>query len=254
MKNFDRAELTVGDAKVVMYTAGQGEPLLFLHGAGTFHGFEFAEAWVKQYRVILPYHPGWGESPADPDMSEAQDYVMHYVQLLDALQLAQVNLVGFSLGGYLAAKFASQFPERVRKLVLVAPAGMRDDEHPAADVLGLPPEQLLPMLASNFDVVAKHLPKQPDLDFMGDRYREATATARLFWDRPWDPKLPRYLHRAGMPVLLLWGNEDKIIPAAQAGRWQALLPSAKLHTYDGAGHLLLDEQMEAVRAVAAFFA
>lgn len=252
MKMFERTEMSIGETTAIVYTAGRGEPLLFLHGAGTFHGFEFALPWTKQYRVIVPYHPGWGESPLDPAMTDAHDYVMHYVQMLDAMKIEQVNLVGFSLGGYLASKLASLFPERVRKLVLVAPAGLRDDEHPSADVLSLPPEKLLPMLAHNFDVVAKHLPKEPDLDFMADRYREVTATARLLWERPWDPKLPRYLHRASMPTLMIWGDEDQIIPAPQAKAWQALLPRAQVRTFAGAGHLVLDEKPEAAQAVAAF--
>ena len=70
-----------------------------------------------------------------------------------SLGLDKVHLVGFSLGGYLAAKFASEHGHRVRKLILVAPAGLRNDEHPTADVLGLPGEQLSAMLVSNFEVI-----------------------------------------------------------------------------------------------------
>ena len=117
MENFKREEHEINGVKAVVYVAGEGEPLLFFHGAGTFHGFEFAQPWVKQFKVILPYHPGYGESGDDPAMNSMDDYVLHYLDLLDVMGIDKVNLVGFSLGGYMAAKFASSHPERVRKLV-----------------------------------------------------------------------------------------------------------------------------------------
>lgn len=254
MQAFQRETRTINGVKVVLYTAGSGEPLLFLHGAGTFHGFEFARPWAEQYKVLLPYHPGWGESDDGPQLTDMNDYVLHYVELLDDLGIDKVKLVGFSLGGWMAAKLAALYPERVSKLVLVAPAGLRDKEHPTADVLALPPEKLLPMLATNFDVVAKHLPAGPDLDFAGERYREAGSTARLMWEKPWDVKLPRQAHRIGMPTLLLWGRDDQLVPVQQADTWRKLVQRAEVRIVDGAGHLVLDEKPEAAQAVAQFLA
>lgn len=177
---------------------------------------------------------------------------MHYVELLDALGIEKVNLVGFSLGGYLAARFATEHGHRVMKLALVGPGGLRDKEHPATDVLAVPPEQLPGLLVSNFDVLKPYLPEKPDLDFVAARYRETTTVARLLWERPWDRKLPRYLHRLKMPTLLLWGEEDKIIPAQQAKLWKKLVPNADIQIFKGAGHLVLDKKPEAVTAIERF--
>jgi pimeloyl-ACP methyl ester carboxylesterase len=253
MVEFKRETHTVNGVKIVVLTAGKGEPLLFLHGAGTFHGFDFAKPWAEKFRVLIPYHPGFGESDDDPAMSDLQDYVMHYLELLDALKIDKVNLVGFSLGGFIAAKFAMQHGHRVKRLALIGPAGLRDKAHPMIDVLGTPPELLPGMLVSNFEVIKKHLPEKPDLDFMADRYREATTVARLLWERPWDPKLPRYLHRIKMPTLIVWGDEDKLIPVQQAELWRKFIPSADIKVFRGAGHLVLDEKPEAAEAVARFF-
>ncbi|HVO16475.1 MAG TPA: alpha/beta hydrolase [Alphaproteobacteria bacterium] len=252
MVDFKRETHTVNGVKIVLLAAGKGEPLLFLHGAGTFHGFDFAKSWAEKFRVLIPFHPGFGDSDDDPAMSELQDYVMHYLELLDALKIDKVNLVGFSLGGFIAAKFAMQHGHRVKRLVLVGPAGLRDKAHPMIDVLGTPPELLPGMLVSNFEVIKKHLPAAPDLDFMAARYREATTTARLLWERPWDPKLPRYLHRVTMPTLIVWGDEDKLIPVQQAELWRKFIPSADIKVFKGAGHLVLDEKPEAAQAVARF--
>jgi pimeloyl-ACP methyl ester carboxylesterase len=252
MTEFERETRTVNGVKTVMLTAGRGEPLVFLHGAGTFHGFEFAKPWAEKFRVVIPFHPGFGESGDDPAMTDLHDYVMHYLELFDVLGLDKVHLVGFSLGGYLAAKFAMEHGHRIRRLVLVGPAGLRDDKHPTADVLALPGEQIPAMLVKNFEVIRPHLPTKPDLDFMGDRYREMTTVARLLWERPWDPKMPRYLHRLTMPTLLVWGEDDALIPFQQAETWRKFIPNADIKIFKNAGHLVLDEARDAVTAVRDF--
>ena len=252
MTELTKQTLKINGVDTVVYAGGTGEPLLFLHGAGTFHGFEFAKAWADSFHVIHPYHPGFGESGDDPKMDTFHDYVMHYVELLDALGLDSVHLVGFSLGGHLAAQFASQHRGRVKTLTLVAPPGMKSAEHPTADVLALPGDQLVAMLAANFEVLKPWLPTGPDPEFMSARYRETTTVARLIWEKPWDPKFLRYLHRINVPTLVVWGDEDKLVPAAHAQLWKAAIRGARVEVFKGAGHLVLDEKPQAAAAVAAF--
>jgi len=254
MVEFKKETLDIDGVDTVIYTAGSGEPLMFLHGAGTFHGFEFAKPWAEKFRVIHPYHPGFGESGDDPAMDTFNDYVMHYVDLLDALGIDKVHLVGFSLGGHIAAQFASQQRDRVKTLTLVAPAGMRSAEYPMLDVLATPGEQLVGMLASNFEVLKPWLPTGPDPEFMGARYRETTTVARLLWEKPWDPKFLRHLHRINTPTLIVWGDEDKLIPHQHAEIWKKALPQATVRIFKGAGHLVLDEKPEAAAAVVDFAA
>jgi pimeloyl-ACP methyl ester carboxylesterase len=254
MAEFKKQTLKINGVDTVVLSSGEGEPLLFLHGGGTWHGYEFAKEWARKFRVIHPHHPGFGESGDDPAMDTFHDYVMHYVELLDVLGLDKVHLVGLSLGGYLAAQFASQHPERVKTLSLVAPAGMRSKEHPTLDILATPGEQIVAALVSNFEVLKPWLPTGPDPEFMGARYRESTTMARLLWEKPWDPKFLRYLHRIKAPTLILWGDEDKIVPPQHAELWRHELPNAKVQVFKGAGHLLLDEKPEAANAVAAFAA
>lgn len=252
MSRFMREELTVDRVKTVVYTAGKGEPLVFFHGAGTMDGFDFAEAWTERFRVIVPYHPGWGESGDDPTFTDLHDYVMHYLELFDVLKLDSFNLVGLSLGGYLAAKFASEHGHRVKKLALIAPAGMIDPEHPMLDILATPGDQIPGLLVSNFEVLQKHLPEKLDIDFLAARYRESTTVARLLWERPADPKFVRYLHRVKMPTLIVWGDEDKIIPVQQSQTWRLHIPNAEIKVYKGAGHLVHLEKPEAVDLIGTF--
>lgn len=250
---FERQFHTVNGVKTTVFAAGRGEPLVFFHGAGIWHGINFAVPWTQKFRVIVPLHPGFDEADDDPAMSTWQDYVMHYLGLFDALGLDRFRLVGFSLGGWLAANFASQHGHRVERLVLVGPAGLRGKEQPKGDFFSLPPEQIPPLLVSNFDVIKPYLPANPkDLDFMGARYREGSTIARLLWEHPYDTKLPRYLHRLTMPTLLVWGEEDKLLPVQSAELWRQRIPNAQFQTFKGAGHLVLDEKREAVDAVQQF--
>jgi pimeloyl-ACP methyl ester carboxylesterase len=249
---FEREELTVNGVKVVMLTAGKGEPLMFWHGAGTFHGWDFALPWTEKYKVMIPFHPGFGESGEDTTISSMHDYVMHYLDLLDQLKLERINLVGFSLGGWMAASFATEHAHRLRKLVLVAPAGLRVPEHPMIDLFRVPPEEVPSYLVANLEVILPHLPKGHDVDFIVGRYREMTSVARVAWERGYDPKLPRWLHRVRVPTLLIWGEQDRLIPPGQAPAWAKLIPGATVRSFKGAGHLVLDENSDAVHAIADF--
>jgi pimeloyl-ACP methyl ester carboxylesterase len=252
MAKFKKETLTVDGVDVAVYTAGSGEPLVFFHGAGTVDGHDFAEPWTEKFKVIVPYHPGFGESGDDPTFTDLHDYVMHYLNMFDMMKLDRFNLVGLSLGGYLAAKFASEHSHRIKKLALIAPAGIMDEKHPMADILSIPGEQIPGMLVSNFDVLAKRLPAKPDLDFIGDRYRESATTARLLWEHPLDPKFTRHLKRISVPTMIVWGDEDKLIPVQQAETWRKFLPKADIQIFKGAGHLVHLEKPEAVAAVEKF--
>jgi pimeloyl-ACP methyl ester carboxylesterase len=250
---FKRETHTVNGLKTTVFTAGKGEPLVFFHGAGIWHGIKFAIPWTEKFRVIIPLHPGLDEADDDPAMSDFHDYVMHYLDLFDVLGIDKFRLVGFSLGGLIAANFAVSHGDRLERLVLVGPAGLRGKERPKGDLFSVPPELIPSMLVSNFDLLKPYLPEDPkDLDFMGARYREGGTLARLLWERPYDTKLPRYLHRLTMPTLLVWGEDDKLLPVQNAQLWRQHLPKAEFQTFKGAGHLVLDEKREAVDAVQRF--
>ncbi len=249
---FRREEVIVNGIKTVMLVAGEGAPLMFWHGAGTFHGFDFALPWTKKYRVMIPYHPGFGDSADDISMASMHDYVMHYVELFDLLGIEAVNLVAFSLGGFMAAKFAMQHADRLRKLVLVAPAGLDVPEFPIVDLLRVAPEDVLSHLVENVQVLTPFLPTAHDEEFLMERYREMSSVARVIRDRYFDPNLTKWLHRLRRPTLLLWGEKDRLIPAAQAPYWAKHLPDATIRLIPGVGHCVLDESHEAIRTIADF--
>jgi len=244
----------VGGIEVVVLVAGEGPPLLFFHGAGTVTGFDALLPLAERFRLIVPYHPGYGPSADDPRVDSIHDYVLHYLDLTEQLELDEVTLGGHSMGGLLAAWFAIEQTRRVRRLVLVAPLGLRVPEHPTVDIFAVPDEELLTYVAADMSVFDGHVPHPPTPEFLAERYRESTSTARMFWDRPYDLKLPRWLHRLTMPTLLVWGELDRLIPAAQAAAWAELIPHAETRILPGIGHLPFEESPETARIVLEFAA
>jgi pimeloyl-ACP methyl ester carboxylesterase len=240
----------------VVLEAGSGPPLVFLHGAGTVTGFDFAAPWSRKFRVIVPYHPGFGPSADDPKIETIHDFVLHYVELFDTLELDRFRLVGQSMGGFIATAFAVEHGSKVEKLVLVCPIGIPvPPGHPTVNFLAVPPEELPALLAHNPQTVIKHLPAgAPSPEFIAERVKEGTTAGRVLGGgkKTFDDKLPRQLHRLTMPTLLVWGKQDKLTPTAQHTTWAKALPNATVKLFDNAGHLVLDESPAAVTAIADF--
>lgn len=252
LDGFERREIGINGVNTVVYCAGTGSPLVYLHGSGTFTGFGFARRWMASHQVIIPYHPGYGESADDDRIESVQDYVLHYLDLFDALGLETLNLVGASLGGWIASEIAVMQPKRLDKLVLVAPGGLLVDEVPSTDLFRVHPRDLASYLVSDPGILAPFFPDGHDLEFMTLRYRETTSTARLTWERSGNPKLGQWLHRISCETLLLWGDKDRVKPPGQAEHWLKLLPNARVEMMTGVGHLPLDERADAADLVLKF--
>jgi pimeloyl-ACP methyl ester carboxylesterase len=252
MAAYSEERFDINGVETVVQVAGDGEPLVFLHGAGTVTGFDALLPLAERFRLIVPFHPGYGPSADDTTVDSIHDLRRHYLDLFDELGVDEFALAGQSLGGWLAASFAVDHSERVKRLVLAAPVGLKVDEHPTLDIFAVPGEELPGYLTANLSVFEGHVPMPPTPEFLADRYRELTSTARILWARMYDLKLPRWLHRLTMPTLILWGDADRIVPVEQAAVWADLVPGAEVKTLPGVGHLMFDESSDAVDAVAAF--
>lgn len=179
---FERLETTVGGVRTVAYVAGSGPQVVYLHGGGTFHGFEFARTWLSHFRVLLPYLPGFGESADAPTLRTMDDYVRHVQALFDAHGLRRGHLVGASLGGRLAAQMATAHPERMSTLVLVAPAGIALPEYPQPDFSRISHQDWPKYFVHDPAFIRPYWPPEPDKAFLAERAREARATALLLGD------------------------------------------------------------------------
>jgi len=252
MAEFQEQRFDVNGVETAVLTAGEGEPLVFFHGGGVLEGFECLLPLAERFRLIAPYHPGFGSSGDDPGVEGVGDLVRHYLELLDALEVKRMALVGHSLGGWLAAWLAIDHPGRVRRLVLASPSGLSVAGHPGPDFPALQPDEIYGLLTADPSIFAGRIPEPLDDTFLAARSREGQAIGRLRPAGPDDPKLARWLHRLTMPTLLLWGDEAKVVPAAYLEAWEPLLPNARSSVFPGRGHLLFWEDRDSVAAVAAF--
>ena len=251
MSDFELTHLAVDDVDTAVLTAGTGEPLVFLHGGGTVEGFDCFLPLAERFRLVVPYHPGFGLSGDDPGIESIDDYVSHYVDLFAALGIDRVVLFGHSWGGWLAANFAAAHPQRVRGLVLAAPYGLDAPAHPLANIPAMSPDEILSALTNDPTVFAGKVPDPVDDAFVAAQGRELQSAGRVM-PGPFDPTLAGKLAALTMPSLLLWGDDDRIVPAAHAAVWEPALPNGRSVIFTGRGHLLFHEDPEAVAEVLAF--
>ncbi|HXQ49469.1 MAG TPA: alpha/beta hydrolase [Stellaceae bacterium] len=244
--------LKLAGVEIELHEDGEGAPLLFLHSA---QGFVPTQPYVgllaKKRRLIAPSHPGFGRSGL-PDWLDTPDDIAHiYLELMDRLGLERVDLVGASLGGWIAAEMATKAPERFRKLALVAPVGVKtgpEDTLDIPDIFAMPQENVNRLLFHDPSKFAFDASKFSDEELtIIARNRETTAL--LVWE-PWmhNPKLKRRLHRIGIPTLFLRGESDGLVTADYLARYAKLVPNARIETVPLAAHALQTEQPEAFAA------
>lgn len=247
--------LDVRGVRTHVLRGGRGRPLLVLHpefAARTWAPYH--DALAARFHVVAPDHPGFGDSERPDWLDGVDDLVFHYVDLLDALALDKVSIVGTSLGGWIAAAFAVAHPERVERMVLAAPAGVRVEGVARYDYFANPIEETLRRLFHDPARAAQLLPTEYGAEVVVRGYHEFTTLARLSWN-PYlfDPKLQQRLPRVRTPTLIVWGAEDVILPPAHGDAFAALMPDATLTHIPACGHLPPLERAEAFAALATEF-
>jgi pimeloyl-ACP methyl ester carboxylesterase len=248
-----------GAFRTLVRSAGSGDPLLFLHGAGGLRGWPpFLEALAQSFRVIAPEHPGFGQSDGLEILDDIVDLALYYTEFMDAMDLDDPYLVGHSLGGMIGAEVAAIAPERVSKLVLVAPVGLWLDEHPVVDFFSMTPEELTGALfhdpASPIAHEMMAMPSDPDaqLEAVLERTKNLAAAGKFLWPIP-DKGLKKRIHRIVAPTLLLWGASDRLVPLVYGDEFLRRIDGARLTILKGAGHLVPYERPDAFVEVVADF-
>lgn len=241
---------------------GAGDPLLYLHSAmGEALWLPHLSRLAERYELHAPAHPGFLTSEGIADIHDIEDLVYHYLGYLDALGWDAVNVVGASLGGWIAAELAARYPERVRKLVLTSAVGIWIPERPIADIFAMDsrfPERIRNLLffdagcpaAQMVGVPIAELPE----DVLTNLYNALAATAKVGWNPLLhDPRLEGLLPRVTAPTLCLWGAEDRVVPVDYGKRYAALIPAATLRVIPECGHMVpLERPAEFVGAVCDF--
>lgn len=251
--------LDVRGLPVAYRRKGAGPATVFLHGAGqTRMWVPFYERMATGVDFVAPEHPGFGDTPVPDWLEGFDDLALHYRDLLDALGLERVHLVGFSLGAWIAAEFGVFYPERLRSLTLITPVGLLVPGGQLVDLMRMPPEDVQQLVFNGrVEDYLDFVPDPHDLEATVRGYREASTLARLIWNPRYDRKLDRRLARITCPALVVQPDEDRLVGAEQARRWAELLPKARLHQVSGAGSptghgLIFQEPERAAEAILGF--
>lgn len=239
---------------------GSGPALLLLHGIG-----DSSASWVplmrplaEQFTVIVPDLLGHGESDKPRADYSVAAFANGMRDLLDVLGFDKATVVGHSLGGGVAAQLTYQHPTRVERLVLVASGGVSREVNPflrlastpAADVflplMKLPPVRLAAMagiellrrsgtdLGRDAEELSRVLDALPEVAARGAFSR--TLQSVVDWRGQVVTMLDRSYLAEAMPVLLIWGAHDAVIPVAHAQIAHEAMPGSQLEVFADAGH------------------
>jgi len=227
----------VGPVRVTVTERGAGRPFLLLHGgAGPQSVDGFADLLAASGRVLVPVHPGFGGTPRPGGLDSMRGLARVYAALLDELGLDGVTVIGNSVGGWIAAELALLGSPRVSGVVLADAAGLKLDDAPAADFFSLTMDQVAQLSYYEPDKF------RIDVDALPDAAKAAMAANRAAlatYGGPQmaDPGLLGRLPAITVPVLVVWGEADRMIPPENGQAYAAAIPGARLVVIPKAGHL-----------------
>jgi pimeloyl-ACP methyl ester carboxylesterase len=236
-----------------VFRGGDGPPLVFLHaGGGLDPGDQLLAQLARSRSIYAPIAPGFADLADLDEIRDVHELAMHYDDLLESLELDSVPVIGHSFGAMTAAELASHVPQRVSKLVLIAPVGLWNDDYPVADVFAVQPQNLPALLFADTSHPAAQAmlagaDGEPDVEALVQIVSGLTTLAKFMWPIP-DRGLARRLHRITAPTLIVWGDRDALAPVRYADDFAAGIPDARTLVVAGAGHMVTLEAQEQVQA------
>jgi pimeloyl-ACP methyl ester carboxylesterase len=238
------AERTVqADGFEIRYVeAGDGPPLVCLHGAGGLRLTRAHELLAASHRVIAFEAPGFGNSPVNDRTASLPELAQTMLDAVNALGLERFNLWGTSFGGKLALWLAIQDPERLEALVLASPAAILLNPGP------LPrPEEMASILYAHPERQTNAGPVPPDIDA-----KQRALVGRLIGPAR-DPELEERMRGLEVPTLVLFGTEDRLTPPELGRIYREILPSCHLVIVYDAAHAIYADRPEAFAAIVTEF-
>ncbi len=229
----------IGPVPVTVAEHGDGRPFLLLHGgagAQSVDGFAGLLAAREPARVLVPTHPGFGGTPRPEGLDSIRSLARLYVRMLEELSVTGVTVVGNSIGGWIAAEIALLGSPRVSGVVLVDAAGLELSDSPIADFFSLTMDQVADLSYYRPDAF------RLDLDHMPEAQKAMMAANRgalgVYAGRAMaDPELLDRLSSVTVPVLVIWGEADRIIPVEHGRAYAKAIPDARFLLLPEAGHL-----------------
>ncbi|MDF4205246.1 alpha/beta fold hydrolase [Pseudomonas protegens] len=250
-----KVPVQIGEETLMTYQGGpaQAPVILLLHGLSADKSIwlRFARHFNRDYRLLIPDLGGHGETA----YAAHQDYrvpaqAQRLLRLLDACGIQRVQVIGNSMGGYIAAWLAAHAPQRISGLALFDPAGVEAPE--TSDLQHLLEQGKNPFLVRSradfqhfYSLTMAAPPWVPEavLAAIAERYQARRGQlARIFAELQTSPPMEPELAKIQAPTLLLWGREDRLLHPSSAQVWAKGLPQAQVQLWEGIGHMPMVER------------
>jgi pimeloyl-ACP methyl ester carboxylesterase len=244
----------VAGVKLHLARAGSGRPVLVLHhDIGSPDRLDFYDALASRFAVLVPHHPGYGKSERPQWLRSVRDVAVMYQWLLGDLGIERPSVVGLGFGGWIAAEMATMAPQALHRLVLVGAMGLKP---PEGDIFDQAIVSYLDYARAGFH----------DQAAFARVYGDVTTDQLVDWDIcremcfriAWKPymysqTLPHLLGGVKVPALVVWGEDDKIVPRSAGELYAAALPQARFEIVPASGHCVEMEMPEALARLTGSF-
>lgn len=247
-------DLSAAGVKCLYREFGSGRPLLFLHGDSgpTAYGDGCLKALSRYFRVIAPWHPGFGPSEGPLPFRTVTDLAYFYMEFAERLGLRDAVLVGESFGGWISAELMISAPTNFSHVILVSPYGIKAGDHLSRDFVDLfatSPQMLLELGFANPEFGRREPAEMAD-EQLDEMVRGQISLAHFGW-QPYmhNPQLIHWLHRIPTPALIVRGQQDRLVVAEVHEKFRDLIPGAQHHIVPEAGHFPNVEKSEEFAAL-----
>ncbi len=231
---------------------GQGFPIIMLHGfSASLHIWDhWVYALSDRYRLIRLDLPGFGLSDIPPKHQiDTEPYLLYLKQFLDHLEIKECYIAGNSFGGWLTWELGARYPEVIKRIILLSPAGYFTDQtkpktvefakKPAFKELlktGIPRFVIKRLLANAYGDKTKI--SEHDINrYYGLINREGNLMSMVRFATQEVSATTKLIKKIKQPTLLMWGMEDRIIPVTDAYKFHKEIPNSRLMVYKGVGHM-----------------
>jgi pimeloyl-ACP methyl ester carboxylesterase len=238
---WNQETVRIAGTDLAMIKGGAGKPLFILHDELGYTGWmTWNERFAQERTLLIPLQPGFGKTPRLEWIRSYRDLAGFYSQMVREMHLDPVEVIGFSVGGFIAAEMVAADPKIFSRMVLVAPMGLKPAEGEIMDIFARTIRRHLRATVAD-PVNTPEFAKIYGGDMTPDQFEAfedaRSETARLGWE-PYmhNPSLAYLLHGVKVPTLLVWGTRDGVVPHGCIEAYRAAIANAQVAEIERVGH------------------
>jgi pimeloyl-ACP methyl ester carboxylesterase len=244
----EERSLSVGDMRLQAFVGGSGQPLLVLHrDLGNPGSSAFSDALAASFTVTQPSHPGFDGSDRPDWLRSVRDTAVVYLGALREWEFERPMVVGLGIGGWIAAHMATMAPRGLGRMVLISPAGVKPAEGEIFDQVLVTHDTYVPRMFDDKARCEQLFGAQFDEETVLGWMANQEMLARIAW-APWlyDLYLPQLLRFADVETLVLFSEDDRIVPSACGSTYAECMPRATHELLPGGSHVPEMERPEKI--------